>query len=121
ALFGKPMQSPDYGDGYNVHIIESLELSDQDLQRAKKDLGDLHLSELYRVFPWERGVGPTQSCGTGACAVAAAILNLGFTVRSSWIAIDMPGGRLYVKQDQEDGPVILAGPASFVFAGTIEI
>jgi diaminopimelate epimerase len=120
AKAGAPLQKARGGDGINVHIVSSSELTDKDHQRAKRDLNE-DVGELLTVFPWERGVGPTQACGTGACAVGVAALATGLSERDLWIAIDMPGGRLYVKQDSEDDPVILAGPAEFVFAGRLEI
>ena len=119
-LCGPLLQSCRSGDGINVHITSPLELSEQDQQRARRDVGET-ISELLRVIPWERGVGLTQACGTGACAVAVASLASGLTERSEWIAVDMPGGRLYVKQANAEDEVILAGPASFVFQGSIEI
>jgi diaminopimelate epimerase len=45
----------------------------------------------------------------------------GLSDRSEGIGIHMPGGRLYVKQANSDDEVILAGPAQFVFQGSIEI
>jgi diaminopimelate epimerase len=119
-IAGKPLQTVRGGDGINVHVASSLEITDKDRQQARKDLGE-ELGELFQVFPWERGVGPTQACGTGACAVGVAALATGLAERSLWIGIEMPGGRLYAKQDSEDDIVTLAGPATFVFAGTIEI
>jgi diaminopimelate epimerase len=67
-----------------------------------------------RVF--ERGSGETQSCGTGACAVAVAT-----AVRVGQDAgaydVDVPGGRLRV--DWQHG-VTLTGPAEIVATGTVE-
>ena len=119
-IAGEPLQSSRGGDGINVHVGHVEELTDRDHQRAKSDLGE-SIGELYKVWPWERGVGPTQACGTGACAVAVATYESGMVERSDWIAIDMPGGRLYAKQSSPDDAVVLAGPAAFVFSGEIEI
>jgi diaminopimelate epimerase len=119
-LCGPSLQTCRSGDGINVHIASPMELSIQDQQRARRELGE-PVSELFRVFPWERGVGLTQACGTGACAVGVATLASGLSDRSEWIGIHMPGGRLYVKQANSDDEVILAGPAQFVFQGSIEI
>ena len=117
---GEPLQSSRGGDGINVHVGHIEELTAKDHQRAKSDLSE-NIGELYRVWPWERGVGATQACGTGACAVAVSAYEGGMVERSDWIAIDMPGGRLYAKQSAADEPVVLAGPAVFVFSGEIEI
>lgn len=119
-IAGEPLQECRDGDGINVHVASPAELTDRDHQIAKRDLNE-DVGELYTVFPWERGVGATQACGSGACAVGVAALATGLCERDQWIGIDMPGGRLYVKQDSADDPVILAGPAHFVFSGRVEI
>ena len=66
-------------------------------------------SAAMRVF--ERGVGETRSCGTGACAVAVAMS------RTGPIGIRTPGGRLEVTV-RADGRTELAGPAVLVAEGT---
>lgn len=120
TFFGSQFQKVRNEDGLNVHIGHLEEIEDKDRIKAKSDLGE-PIGELYKVWPWERGVGPTQACGTGACAVAVAAYEGGGLERSEWVAIDMPGGRLYAKQSEAEDPVILAGPAQFVFAGELEI
>ena len=62
-----------------------------------------------------------MACGTGACAVGLTALASGLVDRSDWIAVDMPGGRVYVNQKSEADAVTLAGPAKFVFSGKLEI
>jgi diaminopimelate epimerase len=119
-IAGLPMQASRQGDGINVHIATSCDMSESDLQKARRDVGE-PIGELLRVFPWERGVGATQACGTGACAVGVASLESGLIERSDWIGIDMPGGRLYVKQASQGDEVILAGPTAFVFSGSLDI
>ena len=77
-----------------------------------EDLGPAHVK--MRVH--ERGVGETRSCGTGACAVAVATsLRLGVQ-RGTAFDVDVPGGRLVVTW-QEDGRVLLQGPAVIVAEG----
>ena len=120
AILGPPLQKCRGGDGINVHVTSALEITEKDRQRARREIGE-EIGELYKVFPWERGVGPTQACGTGACAVGATILATGLGERSLWVAIDMPGGRLYVKQTGQDDLITLAGPALFVFTAALDI
>ena len=119
-MIGPKLQVSKHWDGINVHIIRSHQVTDKDLARAKNDLGQ-DLSEIYQAFVWERGAGETMACGSGAAAIGVAALSSGLIERDSWIGIDMPGGRLYVKQEQDDESVILAGPAAFVFRGTLTI
>jgi diaminopimelate epimerase len=66
------------------------------------------------VRTWERGVGETASCGTGAAAAAAAALVLG-RVRSP-VMVQTRGGRLEVTWDGR-APLFLAGPVEELVAG----
>lgn len=73
--------------------------------------------KTIRMRVWERGVGETFACGTGACAaVVAAVLN-GFTERE--VCVKLPGGQLEVAWDQETQHVFLTGEAQMVFEGEI--
>jgi diaminopimelate epimerase len=64
----------------------------------------------------ERGVGETQSCGSGACAAAAVVLN---GQESGTVTVDVPGGRLTVTLDGDR--CVLSGPAVIVAAGTLSL
>lgn len=66
-----------------------------------------------RVF--ERGVGETLACGSGACAAAAILMRRGLVDRE--VAVALPGGDLRVAWPSDAAPVILSGPAQFVFEG----
>jgi len=63
---------------------------------------------------WERGVGETLSCGSGACAIAVASKVLGYTGNN--VDIILPGGILSIFWDCV-GQVKLAGPVEEVFTG----
>ena len=117
---GPALQSSSEWDGMNVHFVKSVELTARDQARAGQELGQ-KLGELFRAWVYERGAGETEACGSGACAIGAAALDTGLVERSEWIGVDMPGGRLYVKQEDPEDPVLLAGPAAFVFAGKLSI
>ncbi len=72
-----------------------------------------------RLRVYERGAGETLACGTGACAaVVSGRLQgeLDETVR-----VQLRGGELVVSWRGEGQPVLMTGPASFVFEGSIEI
>jgi len=118
---GPALQSlPGVLDGINVHIVAPATLTEKDRSQGKSQLGHT-VSELFTMYVWERGAGETMACGTGACAVGLTALSSGLIERSDWIAIDMPGGRVYVNQKSPMDAVTLAGPAKFVFSGKIEI
>ncbi len=70
---------------------------------------------MMRVF--ERGVGETASCGTGACAAAAAVVGQRGERPPVEYQVEVPGGRLAVTMDVA-GVVHLKGPAVLVAEGT---
>lgn len=85
----------EYPEGVNVEFVKFLEN------------GELQM----RVH--ERGVGETQSCGTGTCAVAlAATIKKGKSLPIKWV-INTPGGRLGVEIDGHSNAT-LSGPAELV-------
>lgn len=118
--FGPALQTAILPGGINVHLVKSEPLTDRDQARAGTELGQ-RLGELFSAYVWERGAGETQACGSGACAIAACALSSGLSDRSEWIGVDMPGGRLYVKQEETDDPILLAGPGVYVYSGKLPI
>ncbi|WP_274571238.1 diaminopimelate epimerase [Neisseria leonii] len=69
-----------------------------------------------RVF--ERGVGETQACGTGACAAVVAGVRLGLLAAGGAVRVSLPGGELSVSW-QPGGSVWMTGPAETVFDGEL--
>jgi diaminopimelate epimerase len=70
-----------------------------------------------RMRVWERGVGETLACGTGAvCSVAAAVRK-GLTAER--VVVEMRGGEVVVDYDPETQRVALTGPATRVFEGVL--
>ena len=68
---------------------------------------------------WERGSGETWACGTGACAaVVAACLN-GYCKKGENITVRLRGGDLVINYSDET--VVMTGPATTVFEGTVEV
>lgn len=73
--------------------------------------GPAHIA--LRVF--ERGVGETLACGSGACAAVAILVRQGRVGRA--VRVDLPGGTLHIDWPRDDAPVSMRGPAAFVFEG----
>ncbi len=72
----------------------------------------------FEVLVWERGVGRTLACGTGAAAVAALAALSGRAPFGAPITIKLPGGPLELTV-REDLAVTLRGPARYVFSGEV--
>jgi diaminopimelate epimerase len=70
-----------------------------------------------RLRVWERGVGETAACGTGACATVVALQRLGEVGEE--VAVRLPGGTLQVRW-QPGGSVLMTGPAVEVARGTLD-
>jgi diaminopimelate epimerase len=79
--------------------------------RAKKGEIDLVV--------WERGVGVTLACGTGACATAAVACARDHAAYDTPIAVHLPGGTLDITIDRATGRAIMRGPARRVFGGQL--
>jgi len=67
---------------------------------------------------YERGVGETQACGTGACA--AVVFGVENNLLDNKVCVSLPGGDLEIKYEK-GSDVFMTGPAEFVFEGSIEI
>jgi len=71
--------------------------------------------DRIRQRTWERGVGETLACGSGACAVAVAAMLRGAV--DDEITIELRGGELEISWRGDDAPVYMTGPAAEVFTG----
>jgi diaminopimelate epimerase len=70
-----------------------------------------------RVF--ERGVGETLACGTGACAAVVAGRQRGLL--DATVEVSLPGGNLRITWEGEGHAVSMTGPATTVFEGTLDL
>lgn len=121
-------------DAGNPHAIALAGLSEAELDPlgARLQLGEpfksgVNLERVVlerddagpfaRVDVFERGVGRTLACGTGACAVAAVLVARGLAPRDTEVRVRLPGGVLSIAIDAE-GRARMRGPARRVFAGT---
>ncbi|HAT2067422.1 TPA: diaminopimelate epimerase [Legionella pneumophila] len=73
--------------------------------------------EKINLRVYERGCGETIACGSGAVA-AAAIARLFYNL-SDKITVHLPGGDLCIQWPYPTAPIILTGPAAFVYEGTL--
>ncbi|WP_045770527.1 diaminopimelate epimerase [Xanthomonas albilineans] len=71
--------------------------------------------DRLRLRVYERGVGETLACGSGACAAAAVLMQRGRVDRD--VRVVLPGGELRVQWPHAAAPLVMSGPAAFVFDG----
>ncbi len=125
----------DTGSPHHVQMVEDLEEVDVKSVGAKLRYGMYgksgsninFVSEAkdgsFNARTYERGVeDETLSCGTGVTAVAIAMHKMGKT-DSDTVFINMPGGKLTVSFDQQNGSytnIFLKGPAKQVYKGEVE-
>jgi diaminopimelate epimerase len=104
-------------DGIDVHALgPRLEHHAWFPQKTNVEFVSLEDGAL-KTRVWERGVGETFACGTGACAVAVAASQAGLVGRTS--VVRFPGGEILVEW-REDGGVWMTGPAERVFEAEID-
>jgi diaminopimelate epimerase len=72
--------------------------------------------KTLRMRVWERGVGITEACGTGACAAAVAAFRKGLVGRCVTVILD--GGNLEIEY-LKDGHVLMRGTAVRSFVGEV--
>jgi len=94
---------PHFPEGVNVGFVSALEGSSM------------------RLDVLERGAGWTQACGTGACAAAVAAVETGRAQRQEPISVRLPGGTLMITVGAPGEPVLMQGPARFVFRGETDL
>jgi diaminopimelate epimerase len=68
---------------------------------------------------YERGVGETLACGTGACAAVVSGIQRGML--DSEVTVNLSGGSLHIEWQGEGEPVLMTGPAEAVFDGQIHL
>ena len=84
-------------------------------RRVNAGFGQIVNRRTLRLRVFERGVGETLACGSGACAAAAVLIRRGVVDRS--VTIELPGGDLHIRWSDDGAEVIMSGPAAFVFEG----
>jgi diaminopimelate epimerase len=87
-------------------------------QRTNFEIVNVVNGRSLQVRVWERGVGETLACGSGACAVAVVSRLKNITGEN--VDIMIPGGTLTVSWDGK-GDVYLEGPVEEVFSGVFEL
>lgn len=94
-----------------------LEFHSRFPERANIEFCHVTARDRMEIRVWERGVGETLACGTGACAaVVASVLN---DLTDEEVIVKLLGGELSVRWDRKVNHVFLEGPAVKVFDGVL--
>jgi diaminopimelate epimerase len=86
-------------------------------ERVNVNVATIVSRDRIRLRVWERGVGETRACGTGACATAVGAMRRGLVERT--VTVALPGGELVIEWTTENR-IRMTGPASESFRGTFE-
>jgi diaminopimelate epimerase len=100
----------------------AIELDAAFPDRTNVELARLEHDGSVTLWVWERGVGITAACGTGACATVAAGCLAGALARGVRHRVVLPGGAMEIEAPVRAGDgVRMRGPARVVFEGTIAL
>ena len=102
-----------------AHLGPLLESHERFPNRANIGFMQVVAPERIRLRVFERGVGETSACGTGACAAVAVGRRAGLLAAD--VTVQLPGGELRVRWSGPGESVWLIGEAVKAFEGVIEI
>lgn len=86
-------------------------------ERVNVNVATIENREHIRLRVWERGVGLTRACGTGACATAIHAMRRGLADRE--VTVTLPGGDLVIAWG-DDNRIRMTGPATESYRGSFE-
>jgi diaminopimelate epimerase len=86
-------------------------------ERANISLAQVVDRQHIIVRVWERGVGLTRACGTGACAVQVCAVRKKFT--DPVATVTLPGGDLTIEWRESDKHILMTGPVSYDYEGEL--
>jgi diaminopimelate epimerase len=130
SLFGFDFKCADVGNPHAVTFIKD-KISDQDFfeigskvennsffpSKTNVEFAQIISDELIEVRVFERGVGETLACGSGACAVATLAMKNSL-INSKKVTIRFTGGDLIIEQ-KDDSSIIMTGGYEKITEGTV--
>lgn len=98
---------------------KELEQHERFPERANIGFMQVLSPEHVKLRVYERGVGETLACGSGACA--AVVVGRIQDLLGAKVRVDLPGGSLHIRWHDQSSPVKMTGPAQTVFDGQIHL
>jgi diaminopimelate epimerase len=105
--------------GLDISRGKLIEHHDAFPQRINVEYVKILNRKEIRMRVWERGVGETLACGTGACAATIASVLNNKTERE--VKVHLLGGELEVRWDESNNHIFMTGTAEHVYEGEIEL
>lgn len=118
VLLGNPhavIQVNDITTAQVTQIGPILQTSRFFLPTVNVGFSEIVSRKCIKLRVYEYGAGETLACGSGACAAAAALMQQGLIDRS--VSVVLPGGELHIDWLDSCKPIMMTGPATFVFEG----
>jgi diaminopimelate epimerase len=125
------LSSASMGNPHAVLVVADVETTDVERlgplienhiafpARTNVEFIEIVARDHIRQRTWERGVGETLACGSGACAVGVVSMLRGVVDRS--VRVELRGGDLRIAWADDEAPVLMTGPAAEVFTGEIPV
>ena len=88
-------------------------------ERANAGFMQVVADNHIRLRVFERGVGETLACGSGACAAVVHGIRQGWL--SDTVTVELPGGKLSIRWPGDGEQVLMTGPTAVVYEGSIKI
>ena len=113
-------------DNLQSHPVEAIgawcESHSRFANRVNVGFAQLHSATEISLRVYERGVGETLACGTGACAAVVAGIRRELLKANAAVVVRLPGGNLTIQWSGQEGDhVMMTGPAEPVYEGVIEL
>ena len=113
------LQVPDTANAPVAQLGALLERHERFPNRANIGFMQVLAPDRVRLRVFERGVGETSACGTGACA--AVVIGRTWQLLDAGVTVELPGGNLKVQWEGPGLPVWMTGEAVTVFEGMIQL
>ena len=119
------------GNPHAVLLVEDVEtapvaelgplLESHEVFPERANIGFLQVIDknFARLRVYERGSGETLACGSGACA--AMVIGQRWGLLGQRVTMGLPGGELICEWQGNSHPVMMTGPAEFVFEGEVDL